>query len=790
MRNNFGLAISALALSVSDGLLAQQVDSLGGTDKPETPSIEVVKVTGNTQALDPRNPQNNTLNGIFGSGLSLTNTPRSATSLPADVIEALNINTLHDIVKAAPNAYASSGFGTPSLPSIRGQLGELFQDGIRRQSGNNGFGLPVSFNSVEQIDVVKGPSPVLFGSTQRNGGFVNLQTKTAPTIGSKGKLTLRAGRWDQYSAQLDYGSAIEEGESGLRISAKWLNHGSFYDYAERESKNLFITYRYTPSTETTWDISAEYYDAQYPDIAGINRPTQNLIDNNIYITGQGVQPSGSTVPGAGALISPTGEVVIPRSSVYTHPDDINGAETTVLRSNVTHQYSNAVVLRNITYYQHLTREEIAQNSFVEIIDGANTFENRTELDLQWNNNQTTTFGLALRYNDVLGYSQFTTEADSPVDLTGPLSNREIPLTEAQQVRLIELRPGVFVSPGGQYDLNNDGLGDYNLSDTTDSSTFQTGLAIQQRSQWTESFSTIAGVRLDYYDVEARDPLAPEGQVRASDTYNDTLQSAQLSAIYSLTESINVYAAWSKNDATSNSMAGGTTLSGTNEISAANFATENTLYEVGLKYAPDNNWYGEASVFHQTRSLRNRDGSNSGVKTKGAELQLFYQGDDVWLNAAYSYLDARFDDSAAFQDTAVVADAFDNSRLDIINGNGVGSPSFAAFAPSNSKVQGIPSQIVSLNANWQLTHYMQVGASALYTKSFPLDFLQTVLIRDQINIDVNASYQVSDDMRLRVDVLNITDEQNWQPVFEGGYFGATLAMPNVPRHIQLTMQYAF
>ena len=171
-------------------------------------------VTGNQKSLDTLNPGDNTLKGIFGSGLSAAETPRAVTSLSAQAIEALNINDLHDIVKAAPNAYASSGFGTPSLPSIRGQLGELFQDGIRRQAGNNGFGLPLSFNSVEQIDVVKGPSPVLFGSTQRNGGFVNLQTKVAPTTESKGKVTLRAGRWDQYSAQVDYGPGTEEGKRG------------------------------------------------------------------------------------------------------------------------------------------------------------------------------------------------------------------------------------------------------------------------------------------------------------------------------------------------------------------------------------------------------------------------------------------------------------------------------------------------------------------------------------------------------------------------------------------------
>lgn len=779
MKKVIGLAISSLALAVSQGIAAQQVSE-----------IEVVEVTGNKQSLDTLNPGDNTLKGIFGSGLSAAETPRAVTSLSAEAMQALNIDDLHDIVKAAPNAYASSGFGTPSLPSIRGQLGELFQDGVRRQAGNNGFGLPLSFNSVEQVDVVKGPSPVLFGSTQRNGGFVNLQTKVAPTTDSKGRVTLRAGRWDQYSAQVDYGTSIEEGKSGIRISAEYLDHGSFYDFADRDSTNVFIAYRYAPSTALAWDVSAEYYDTDYPDNAGINRPTQNLIDNGVYITGQGVQPNGSTVPGAGAIISPTGEVVIPRNRVFTNPDDINGAETTVLRSNVEYKYAENITLRNVSYYQYLEREEIAQNSFVEIIDGADTFENRTELDYKWSDKQLTTVGLALRYNDVLGYSQFTTEADNPIDLTGPISNRVIPLTDAQKARLIELRPGVFVSPGAQYDIDGDGAGDFNLSDTTDSTTWQTGLAVQQRSNWTDKFSTIAGVRIDYYDVEARDPLAPEGVEAASDTYSDTLSSYQLSAVYKLTSDVNLYAAYAENDATSNSMGGGTVLGGGNEINPLNFATENTLYEVGVKYAPSSNWYAEASVFDQTRSLRNRDGSNSGVKTRGAELQLFYQNDSVWVNGAYSYLDARFDDSAAFQGTSQVADAFDNSRPDIIEGTGVGSPSFTAFAPSDSRVQGIPPQIVSINAGWQVTEDVQVGASALYTKSFPLDFLQTVMIRDQYSIDLNADYYVNDDLRLRFDIINVTDEENWQPLFEGGFFGATLVMPNVPRHAQVTMQYAF
>lgn len=784
MKNTLGmsaaLGLSLVSLAISHALHAQTIDES---------DVEVVEVKGAKQ-VSSLNPGQNTLNGLFGSGMSASEVPRSVTSLSSAVMATLNITTLHDIVKAAPNTYASSGFGTPSLPSIRGQLGELFQDGVRRQAGNNGFGLPLSFNSVEQIDVVKGPSPVLFGSTQRNGGFVNLQTKVAPTEGQSGRVMLRAGRWDDYTATFDYGTAIDEGKSGIRVSAEWRDSDSFFDYVKQDSQNLFIAYRFAPSEQLTWDVSAEYYDADYPDIAGINRPTQNLIDNGLYITGQGVQANGSTVPGAGAIISPTGEVRIARSNVFVHPDDINGADTTILRSKVNYVLSDTMTLRNVTYFQTLSREELAQNSFVEIIDSAKTFENRTELDWEVSDSQLTTMGLALRYNDVLGYSQFTTEADNPVDLTGPLTNRVIPLTDAQKARLIELRPGVFVSPGAQYDIDGDGSGDFNLSDTTDSTSWQTGLFVQQRSKWSENLSTIAGVRVDYYDVEARDPLAPQGQVAASDTHSDTLTSYQLSANYTLNPDVTLYAAWSENDATSNSMAGGTVLGGGNQIDSQNFKTQNTLYEVGVKYAPSDTWYAEASVFDQTRSLRNRDGSNSGVETQGAELQVFYQGDAVWVNAAYSYLDARFDDSVAFQGTSQVADAFDNSRPDIIQGTGVGSPSFTAFAASNQRVQGIPDHMVTVNTGWQVTDLIELGASALFTQSFPLDFLATVNIRDQFNLDLWADYAATDSVRVRLDVINATDEENWQPVFEGGYFGATLVMPNLPRHVQVSAQYSF
>lgn len=754
-------------------------------------SIEHIEVAGqviNSQGLSVKNE---TIDGPFGDNLALQDIARSVTPISSELIEQLNITTLQDVLAVSPNTYSASGFGAPSLPTIRGQLGELFQDGTRRQAGNNGFGVPLSFNSVEQIDVVKGAPPVLFGSSQRNGGFVNLQSKVASTDESKGKASLSAGRWDQYSAQIDYTAPIIKDKVGFRVSYEHLDHGSYYDYSGTKSDSLFAALRILPDDKSTWDINFELYQVEFTDNAGINRPTQALIDDGLYITGQGVQANGSTVPAAGSIVSPTGQVNIDRSTVLTDPDNQNEATTYLIHSIYKRELSANASLKNITYFQHLQREEIAQNSFVEIIDGADTAQNRTELTYSWNDEQQTIFAFDVRYNKVLGYSQFTTEADLPIDLTGPLSNRRIPLTDAQKARLVELRPGVFVSPGAQYDIDNDGSGDFNLSDTTDSRSWQTGFAIQQDSDWTDKLHTSVGYRVDYYDVEARDPIAPQGQTAASDSINDTLQSGQVSFNYKLNADFTGYGAASYNEATSNSMAGGNVLGGGNVISAQNFATENTLVEFGLKYAPtDSDWYADGAVFSQRRSLRNRDGSNTGIRTTGFESQVFYDAYPYWLSAGYSYIDARYDNSASSQDSAQVADAFDNSRPDIIAGTGVGAPSFTPFAPSNSQVQGIPEQSFSFNGNYSITSKWQTGFSGLYTKSYPLDFLQTVKIRDQYTLNVNTSYAFTPSTKLRLDVNNITNQKNWRPVFEGGYFGATLAFPELPINAKLTLTHKF
>lgn len=749
--------------------------------------LEQVEVLGSSASAQEIGIKDSAIEGSFGNARSIADIARSVTPISEWLLREAAVTNLRDLQRVAPNTYSAAGFGAPSLPTIRGQRGEVFTGGLRRQVGNNGLGIPLSFNSVGQINVARGTPSVILGSTQRTGGFVDLQPKRPDLDQAFGALTLTAGQWDKYATQLDYSQLIEPSRQAVRVSVEHRNEGSYYNHSDLDSNNLFIAYRLLPNAQSEWNLSLEYYKVDWTDNAGLNRPTQDLIDHGLYVQGQGRQPNGSTVPAAGAVIEPTGLVKISRRNVLTDPLDINGADTLLLHSNYQYTFSEHLRLINRTYFEHLEREEIAQNSFVEIIDGADTFENRSEIYFH-----DTVFGLDIRYNDVLGFSQFSTEADLPIDLTGPLSNRRIPLTDEQKQRLVELRPGVFVSPGGQYDINGDSTGDFLLSDTTDSTSWQTGLFAQHKQNFSEQFWVTAGIRGDWYDVKARDPLAPQGVVRARDSHSELLKSGSLSANYRPLEAVTFYATAAYSESTSNSIAGGVALSADNEINPLNFATDNTLYETGIKYAPDDSpWYGDLAVFKQTRSLRNRDGSNTGISTQGVEFQLFYQGERSWLNMGASYLDARYDNSTAVQDVAQVADSFGNSRPDIILGTGRGAPNTITFAPSDARLQGIPRWTASFAAGYQLSDAWSVGGSGVFTGSYPLDYLQTVTVPEQFTLNANLEYRFNRRYSsIRLEVFNLTDEENFTPVHEGGFFGSTLVFPELPRHVDLKLTHRF
>ncbi len=61
--------------------------------------------------------------------------------------------------------------------------------------------------------------------------------------------------------------------------------------------------------------------------------------------------------GAGAVVSPSGIVKLPRSRTYTDPDDVNGADSGNVNLHLTHRLNDLLRVENRTLYQGLQRDE-------------------------------------------------------------------------------------------------------------------------------------------------------------------------------------------------------------------------------------------------------------------------------------------------------------------------------------------------------------------------------------------------------------------------------------------------
>lgn len=118
-----------------------------------------------------------------------------AVPAPVSVIDAATIrertpNSATDLLRELPGVDVVGTGPNQARPSIRGQRGQrilLLQDGLRLNNSRRqqDFGELPSFVDIEQlerVEVVRGPSSVLYGS-DAIGGVINLITKQPPTRG-------------------------------------------------------------------------------------------------------------------------------------------------------------------------------------------------------------------------------------------------------------------------------------------------------------------------------------------------------------------------------------------------------------------------------------------------------------------------------------------------------------------------------------------------------------------------------------------------------------------------------
>ncbi len=127
-------------------------------------------------------------------------------------------------------------------------------------------GLPAVSNgsedpqNVERIEVIKGPSGTLFGSSLISyGGLINVTTKKPyDTFG--GNVTYTGGTYGLNRFTADINSPFKDNKGGVRINASYHNENSFQDAGFRRSVFVAPSVLYKASDRLTFFINTEFYN--------------------------------------------------------------------------------------------------------------------------------------------------------------------------------------------------------------------------------------------------------------------------------------------------------------------------------------------------------------------------------------------------------------------------------------------------------------------------------------------------------------------------------------------------
>lgn len=199
-----------------------------------------------------------TKSGDFGakSGIPIERVPQSIQLIDAEDIIDRGARSIEDALRAVPSATVArnrvSGFAGNTL-RIRGFAAQQIRNGIfqRFYDGTD----PSALSNVARIEVLKGPSAVLYGQSGV-GGIVSIVTKQ-PTDRFAGSIALTGGSYDQRMATIDLGGPITD-TLAVRLTGEIERSGSFVDLLDVDRENVGLALAWHPSPSVSAHLVAEY----------------------------------------------------------------------------------------------------------------------------------------------------------------------------------------------------------------------------------------------------------------------------------------------------------------------------------------------------------------------------------------------------------------------------------------------------------------------------------------------------------------------------------------------------
>ncbi|MEW6296597.1 MAG: TonB-dependent receptor [Thermodesulfobacteriota bacterium] len=189
-------------------------------------------------------------------------TPASIQVVPEQVIEDQAPRRLRDVYRNVSEVqpdFTGGNVSATEVPIIRG-----FQDfSIYRNGFRTGQLAPLDFANVERVEVLKGPSSVLYGLAEP-GGLLNIVTKR-PVDDTFAILEQEFGSYDRYRTTIDANAPLLGDGSLLgRINLAYTSDDTFRDHDGIDRIFVAPTLAWRPSDATELILDFSYSYEKYP----------------------------------------------------------------------------------------------------------------------------------------------------------------------------------------------------------------------------------------------------------------------------------------------------------------------------------------------------------------------------------------------------------------------------------------------------------------------------------------------------------------------------------------------
>jgi iron complex outermembrane receptor protein len=259
----------------------------------------------------------------------LRETPQSISVVTADRVTDQGATNVQESLRYVPGVFADA-YGADSrgdYPRIRGQDPNIYLDGTRVVNTFNFNEWRPEPYTLERIEVLRGPSSVLYGDTS-TAGLLNLISKR-PQAESANEIGVQYGSFNRKQVQLDStGKLTKDGEWLYRFIGVFRDSNTQTDYVKDDRILLAPSLTWRPTNNTSWTVLGTYQKDK----------------------------TGSTtafLPHEGTLYpGPNG--FIPVSRFTSEPGwDRYQTETGAVSSLFEHRFSDALTVRQNMRYAHV-----------------------------------------------------------------------------------------------------------------------------------------------------------------------------------------------------------------------------------------------------------------------------------------------------------------------------------------------------------------------------------------------------------------------------------------------------